>query len=39
LLDQVLQEHLGRGGNDEGGIVGAITHVVVGVDDLLYSGH
>ena len=39
LLDEVLQEHLGRGGDDEGGVVGAVADVVVCVDNFLHAGH
>ena len=39
LLDEVLEEHFRCDGYDEGGVVGAVTDVVVGGDDLLHSGH
>ena len=39
LLDEVLQEHFRRGGDDEGGVVGAVAYVGVDVDDFLHAGH
>ena len=38
-LDEMLDEHFGGDGDDEGGIVGAGCYVVVCVDDLFDSGH
>lgn len=38
LLNEMLEEHLGGDGDDEGGIVGALGDVGVGVDDLLDAG-
>jgi hypothetical protein len=38
LGDEVLEEHFGRDGDDEGGIVGAVAIVRVDVDDLLDAG-
>ena len=35
----MLEEHLGRHSDDEGGIVTAGGDIGVGSDDLLYSGH
>ena len=38
LLDEVLKEHLRGDGDHESGIVRAVGDVVVGCDDLLYTG-
>lgn len=38
LLDEIADEHLGRGGDDEGGVLGAVGDVFICVDDLLDAG-
>lgn len=35
LFDEMLEEHFGGYGDDEGGIVGAVANVRVDVDDFL----
>jgi hypothetical protein len=38
LIDQVLQEELGRESDDKGGVVRALRNVRIYVDDLLDTG-